>query len=113
MIDHLHNFKGDEKIYERISNFAHALQNFAQKNDVAVVILAQVSYDTQKMKDHENITAKGSKDMEEVSDSMIALLRNRDEPDMKIKIIKNREGSAGIVECLIKFPHMTIHKKNI
>jgi len=119
VIDHLHNFVGQAEIYQRVSLAAHDLQAIAQELGVAIVILSQLSLDSQKQKNLEHVTAKGAKDVEEVSNVMVILSRKRlavnqslkkeDDPNyMGIAVTKNRDGQTGSTRASVNFPSMVL-----
>lgn len=119
VIDHLHNFHGKSDIFDRISEISHILQQVAQELNIAMIILAQMSSESTKQKDVEMMTAKGAKDVEEVSNVMVVLKRKRvkeslvpsidENPSfMNITIVKNRDGHTGQTYAYVSFPTMIL-----
>jgi replicative DNA helicase len=112
ILDHLHNLRGDTKIYNRISNAAHDIQEAVYKSGVAMVMLAQMSRADKKESNQDYVSSKGSGDVEEVSDVMIIAKRDRvnetKQNDLELTITKNRHGITGIVDAKIEFPSLVI-----
>lgn len=102
-IDHLHNFY--YKDYYDLERYSSLLQALAQELNICIFVLAQMSTGSQKEKMIENVIAKGTKTLDEVSRGMIVILRKvvkQDIEDMeddpsKAQIIlkKNTNGATG------------------
>jgi replicative DNA helicase len=119
IVDHMHNFHGSAKIFDRVSQASHALQRVAQELQIAMVILGQMDRASKKSKNVEEKSAKGADDLEEVSDVIIVLTRKKiaegdiskkeNDPNfMQMIITKNREGKTGQTWASVAFPSMEI-----
>lgn len=112
ILDHLHNLRGNSDIYSRVSEAAHDIQDAVYKSGVAMVMLAQMNRADRKESNIDMVSSKGSGDVEEVSDVMIAIKRDRINQDkfndMEIIIVKNRHGATGITHAKMEFPSLII-----
>lgn len=120
IVDHIHNFRKVSSLYDSVAEVAHTFQELAQELNIAIVLLGQISLDAQKGSNVENVTAKGAKDVEEVSNVVMVLQRRRvqttaaalrkdeDPKYMKIVVTKNRDGRTGNTFTFVDFPSMVI-----
>lgn len=112
ILDHLHNLRGDGDIYRRISDGVHDIQAAVIRSGVAFIMLAQMSRSDRRETNIDMVSGKGAGDIEEVSDVLMVVTRNRlDEGqlnDMDINITKNRHGMTGWAPQRIEFPSFVI-----
>lgn len=113
IIDHLHNFRFDGTIYEKVSSIAHRLQELTIKHGIATVVFAQMSKEDLNRGDYETVSAKGAMDLNEVADVFVVLERERigendKKNELKLVVSKNRHGDTGLVRTNVEFPGMVI-----
>jgi len=104
IIDYVQNIQDDSSEYETMSKAAIATNTIAQENNVAVLIISQISQsEAMRSKKDGIITMKGSGGLMASPDVGLYLERLRDETDeivpdrMICRIAKNRHGGLGKV----------------
>lgn len=95
-IDYLGLVRGRGKdIYERVTNISMDLHTMAQRQNIAVVALSQLS--RQGKRDLDMSSLRDSGQIEQDAD-VILLLDNLDEDRRKLAVAKNKEGRLGSID---------------
>ena len=112
ILDHMHNLRSKESIYEKISNAAHDIQEYAVNSGVAFLLLAQMSKMDISNGDYEMKGAKGAADVTEVTDVLMVMQRSKlKEPNKgELVITKNRWGEAKAIDIGFTFPNKKIYE---
>lgn len=125
VVDHLQNFISTKELYDRISNIAHEFQRLAQELNISIILLSQLSTESLN-RDIEKISAKGSKDVDEVANVVLILQRKKvllpnetradkeNDPNwIHVIMTKNRDGDTTQTWAEIKKPNLTLREEII
>lgn len=95
-IDYLGLVKGRGKdLYERVTNISMDLHTMAQRQNIAVIALSQLS---RQGKDKADVTSLRDSGQIEQDADVILLLDNLDEDRRKLAVAKNKEGRLGSID---------------
>lgn len=87
--------EGTKNEYERVSYCAEQSKNMAKRLNLPVLILAQTNRSSVINGEMETWSAKGSGAVEASADYMVGI-RNNDEKELIVKLMKNRNGVADV-----------------
>lgn len=104
-VDFIQNLRGDENIYERMSNAAISLQQIAQELNITMIIASQVSQAAASWSNKESIEYKGAGEIAAIADVGIWIKKvDADKNAREIILRKVRHGVPGSILVRISFP---------
>lgn len=102
-IDYIGLIKGRGKdLYERVTNISMDLHTMAQRQNIAVIALSQLS---RQGKEKADVTSLRDSGQIEQDADVILLLDNLDEDRRKLAVAKNKEGRLGSIDLYFDGDH--------
>ena len=97
-MDYLQNLRGAETLFERTTDAIIHFQRMAKRLNCCILVLSQLSNEMAKTPLGEYYSYKGSGAIRDAADKCLYLERKRGENEMKVVLLKNRQGPVGVLE---------------